>query len=197
MSETSASLLEDLRERSDPRSWRRLMDVYWPLVYGWLRQRGLQHDDAEDLGQDVLHVLMRELPRFRYDRNRGTFRGWLRTITANRLRNFRRKHRARPVSLAETDWTRIASDLEDPASQLSQQWDQEHDRFVARRLLAAIEGEFEPTTWQAFRRVAYDGDKPAAVAGDLGISVNAVFIAKSRVMRRLRDKMRELFEQLS
>lgn len=197
MSETSASLLEDLRERSDPRSWRRLMDVYWPLVYGWLRQRGLKHDDAEDLGQDVLHVLMRELPRFRYDRSRGSFRGWLRTITANRLRNFRRKDRARPLSLDDGDWTRIANDLEDPASPLSRQWDQEHDRFVARRLLSTIEGEFEPTTWQAFRRVAYDGVKPAEAADELGISVNAVLIAKSRVMRRLRDRMRELFEQLS
>lgn len=196
MSETSASLLEDLRDRSDARSWRRLMEIYWPLVYGWLRQRGLQHDDAEDLGQDVLHVLMRELPSFRYDRNRGSFRGWLRTITANRLRNFRRKDRSRPISLGEQDWTRIARDLEDPASELSQQWHQEHDRFVARRLLAAIEGEFEPTTWQAFRRVACDGDKAAAVAGELGISINAVFIAKSRVLRRLRSKMRELFEQL-
>ena len=110
------------------------MDVYWPLVYGWLRQRGLQHDDAEDLGQDVLQVLMRELPRFRYDRNRGSFRGWLRTITANRLRNFRRKDRARPMSLGDADWTRIVNDLEDPNSPLSQQWDQEHDRFVARAL---------------------------------------------------------------
>lgn len=197
MSETSASLLEDLREHADPRSWRRLMDIYWPLVYGWLRQRGLQHDDAEDLGQDVLHVLMRELPSFRYDRNRGSFRGWLRTITANRLRNFRRKDRARLVSLDGTDWSRLGGELEDPASQLSLQWDQEHDRFVARRLLEAIECEFEPTTWQAFRRVAYDGDKPAVVANDLGVSINAVFIAKSRVLRRLRDKMRELFGSLS
>jgi RNA polymerase sigma-70 factor (ECF subfamily) len=170
------------------------MEVYWPLVYGWLRQRGLQHDDAEDIGQDVLQVLLRELPQFRYDRSRGSFRGWLRTITANRLRDFRRKCRSRPMTLSEEDAEQLLNAMEDPGSPLSRLWDLEHDRFVARRLLALIESEFEPATWQAFQRVTCDGAMPAEVAAELNMSVNAVFIAKSRVMRRLRDKMQALFE---
>ncbi len=198
MSETSASLLENLRERPDPRSWKRLVDLYWPLVYGWLRQRGLQHGDAEDIAQDVLQVLLRELPRFRYDRNRGSFRSWLRTITANRLRGFRRKCRARRLTL-ESNLAGAAGELsldqlEDPSSPLSQLWDLEHDQFLARRLLTEVEGEFEPATWQAFRRLACDGAGAALVAAELNISVNAVFIAKSRVLRRLRQKMHNLLE---
>src|SRR5262245_8023103 len=88
MSETSASLLQRLRERPDGPSWARFVELYWPLIFGWLRRQGVQHADAEDLTQKVFLAVLSELPHFHYDPGRGSFRAWLRTVTANRLRAF-------------------------------------------------------------------------------------------------------------
>jgi RNA polymerase sigma-70 factor (ECF subfamily) len=147
---------------------------------------------VDDLVQDVLSVLVRELPRFDYEPERGRFRGWLRAILANRLRAFYRSRQSQPIATGASDFVQMAEQLEDPHSDLSQLWNLEHDRHVSRRLLDLIKPEFKPTTWQAFQRLALDGIKPAEVAKELGISRNAVFIAKSRVMRRLRQEMQGL-----
>src|SRR5262245_13444926 len=188
MYETSASLLDRLRERPDPRSWERLFELYAPWVGGWLRRQGISHQDAEDLVQDVMAVVVRELPRFHYDPAIGSFRGWLRTITANRLRAFQRNRGVRRETICAPDFSDLLNQLEDPASSVSQLWNQEHDRHIVATLLALVEPEFEPTTWKAFCKVALEGRKPAEVATELGVAVNAVFIAKSRVLRRLREE---------
>jgi RNA polymerase sigma-70 factor (ECF subfamily) len=189
MSETS--LLQRLRRESDPGSWQQLVDLYSPVLRDWLRRASLQPQDVDDLVQDVFSVLVKELPRFHYEPDRGTFRGWLRTIVANRLRAFYRSRQSRTMPTGG-DFGQMADQLEDPHSDLSQLWNQEHDRHVARRLLELIKPNFESTTWQAFQRVTLDGAKPVEVAKELGISTNAVYIAKSRVMRRLRQEMQEL-----
>jgi len=167
--------------------------LYTPLIRDWLRRQALQEQDADDLVQEVLLAVLRELPRFHYDRSRGSFRGWLRTITANRLRAFWRARQYRPA-VGTVDFERLVDGLEDPDSQLSRLWDEEHDRHVVDRLLELIESEFEPATWRAFRRVTLDSAKPAEVAAELGVTANAIFIAKSRVLARLRDELRGLVE---
>jgi RNA polymerase sigma-70 factor (ECF subfamily) len=192
MCKTSASLLERLRCQPDDASWRRLVDLYTPLLRGWLRRHLVPHADADDLVQEVLAVLVRELPHFEYDPARGSFRAWLRAITVNRLRLFWRARQARPLATGDSDLARKLDELEDPHSDLSQQWNREHDRHVAQRLLEVLEVEFETTTWQAFRRVALAGAKAPEVAAELGLSLNAVYLAKYRVMRRLREEMRGL-----
>lgn len=182
MADTSNSLLVRLQTAAAPADWARLVDVYAPLVRGWLGRYHLQPADADDLVQDVLGVLVRELPNFRHNGRTGAFRHWLRVIAVHRVRNFWRTRDAAPDAgmLAEL------ADLEDAASDPSRRWDADHDRHVVARLLAAIEADFEPTTWQAFRRVVFDGASAAEVAADLGLTPNAVWIAKSRVLHRLR-----------
>jgi RNA polymerase sigma-70 factor (ECF subfamily) len=192
MSETSASLLERLRQAPDAGSWKRLVDLYTPLLQGWLRRHLVPPDDVDDLVQEVMAVLVRELPTFHYDRQRGSFRGWLRTITVNRLRMFWRSRKTRPLATGASDLARKLDELEDPHSALSQLWDREHDRHVARRLLELIAGEFEPASWRAFQRLALEGARPLAVAAELGLSVNAVYLAKYRVLRRLRQELQGL-----
>jgi RNA polymerase sigma-70 factor (ECF subfamily) len=194
MTETSATLLERLRDPADAGAWHRLVQLYTPLLAGWLRRHALQPPDVDDLVQEVLAVVVRELPGFRHNQRRGAFRHWLRTILANRLREFWRAQRARPLATGASDFLRRLEQLEDPDSGLSRLWDEEHDRQVAARLLRLIEPEFTPTTWQAFRRVALEGAAPEAVAAELGLTVNAVFIAKSRVLQRLRRETRGLFD---
>jgi RNA polymerase sigma-70 factor (ECF subfamily) len=193
MPDTPISLLERLRLRPDAASWQRLVDLYTPLIRTWLRRHALQDSDADDLTQDVLGVLVRELPNFRHDLRRGAFRRWLRQVTVNRLRVFWRSRRARPLA-GDPDLGPVLDQLEDPDSGLSRLWDREHDLHVARRLLELIEPEFEPATWRAFRLLVLEGQTTAAVASELGLSPNAVRIAKSRVLRRFRQEVDGLID---
>lgn len=188
MSETSLSLLERLQRQPDPLSWQRLVEVYAPLIARWLARSPLQTADREDLVQEVLQIVVRKLPEFQRHGS-GSFRAWLRVVTVNCLRDFWRSEKHRPVATGDSDFLNRLQELEDPRSPLAQVWDSEHDRHVVRRLLELIEPQFEATTRQAFRRVVLEGQKPVQVAADLGISVNAVFLAKSRVLRQLRREI--------
>jgi RNA polymerase sigma-70 factor (ECF subfamily) len=192
MYETSVSLLERLRRQPDEASWQRLVDLYTPLLRGWLRRQFVPHEDVDDLVQDVLAVLVRELPDFHYDRHKGSFRGWLKTVTLNQLRMWWRSRQGRPLGSGDSAMARKLDELADPHSALSRLWEREHDQHVVRRLLELSEGVFEATTWQAFRRVALDGADPAAVAAELGLSLNAVYLAKYRVLRHLRQESQGL-----
>jgi RNA polymerase sigma-70 factor (ECF subfamily) len=186
MSATSASLLERLRSPTDGEAWGRLVALYTPLLEGWLRRERLQPCDIDDLVQEVLGVVVRELPHFEHNRRPGAFRRWLRTILANRLRAHWRERRTRPQGTGDSAWLRRLQEWEDPAGGLSRLWDEEHDRHVVRRLLAEVRTEVAPSTWEAFARVVVGGQDEEAVAAELGLSLNAVFIAKSRVLARLR-----------
>jgi len=195
MADTPVSLLERLRANPDPRSWQRLVDLYTPLIRDWLRRHALQASDSDDLVQDVLGVLVQELPNFRHDLRRGAFRRWLRNITANRLRTHWRKRGRRPVATGDSDFEGVLNQLEDPESRLSAEWDREHDRHVARRLLELLAGDFEPTTWAAFRMLVLEGIDTAEVAAQLKITPNAVRIAKSRVLSRFRKEAEGLIDE--
>jgi RNA polymerase sigma-70 factor (ECF subfamily) len=184
---TSATLLENLSERDNRAAWDRFLALYTPLIRGWLARHLPQPADVDDVVQQVLVVIVEKLPAFAHSGRAGAFRAWLRGITVNRLRMF---WRTRPE--AGPDPEPLLQQLEDPTSDLSQQWDREHDEQVLRRAMELIEPEFMPATWQAFRRLTLQGDTPEAVAADLGLTVNAAFIAKSRVLRRLREEVEGL-----
>jgi RNA polymerase sigma-70 factor (ECF subfamily) len=186
MTPTSDTLLERLKLPADGEAWNELVAVYSPLIRGWLRRDVMLDQEADDLVQEVLCVLVRKLPQFRREPRPGAFRRWLRGITVNCLREMGRARRAQPLALGESRFVEVLQQLEDPDSGLSRLWDQEHDAHVARQLMVLIQSEFAPATWTAFHRVAIDGAPAEQVARELGLSVNAVFIAKSRVLGRLR-----------
>jgi RNA polymerase sigma-70 factor (ECF subfamily) len=186
MAETSATLLQRLNDRSDSVAWRRLVDLYSPLIHAWLRRQGVPAEDAEDLTQDVLGIVVREVSGFRHNGRAGAFRTWLRTIAINCLRQSWRSRRVRGQMARPPDLDSALDQLEDPASDLSRRWDREHDEFVLHRLLDLIEPEFRRATWLAFRRQVIDGASAEEVAAELGLTVNAVLIAKSRVLSHLR-----------
>jgi len=165
MEETSSSLLDRLRHRPDQDSWQRLDDIYRPLIRSWVRRDPTLNSEADDLVQDVMAVLVRELPHFQRQRT-GSFRRWLREITAHRVQAFWRARHHRPQAAKES----VLLQLADPHSDLSRQWDEEHDRHVVQRLLDQIEHDFTPPTWQAFRRVVLDGVSPAVAAAELGLT---------------------------
>jgi RNA polymerase sigma-70 factor (ECF subfamily) len=197
MNETSLSLLHRLRHAPESESWNRLVEVYMPLIRAWLRKYDVQETDADDLVQEVLLAVSKDLGKFEHGGQPGAFRGWLKAILVNRLRNFWRVRKRRPKTTGESHIDERLADLENPTSELSRLWDQEHDQYVLRQLLALVKPHFAPNTWTAFCRVALEGQRPRDVALELQISLNAVVIAKSRVLSRLRQEAEGLVDSSS
>jgi RNA polymerase sigma-70 factor (ECF subfamily) len=191
--ETSVSLLERLAGAPTDDDWRRLVDLYQPLLRAWMGRAGVADADADDLAQEVLLVVFREVGGFER-RGQGAFRSWLRTILAHRLQNFFRSRRHRPLATGDSAFVERLEQLAAPDSELSREWDREHDRHVAGKILQRVEGDVEPSTWRAFRRQVIDGVPAAAVAAELGLSRNAVLLAKSRVLKRLRAELAGLVD---
>lgn len=191
MLETSTSLLQRLQEGPNEAAWHRMVDLYTPLIRGWLKRYALRDTDCDDLVQEVLAIVVRRLPDFECRPQIGAFRRWLRTITVNCLRDFWRSQR---FKTSQQEFGTVLAELEDPDSALSKLWDEEHDRHVTQCLLEKIRPRFEAKTWQAFQRVAIDGAPVDQVARELGLSLNAVFIAKSRVVQLLRKEAKGLLE---
>jgi RNA polymerase sigma-70 factor (ECF subfamily) len=194
VSTTSASLLERVRHDPAAEQWQTLVEVYDPLIRGWLKRQSVLASDADDLVQDVLTVVARRLKQFDHNGRPGAFRTWLRTITINCVRDFWRS-RKREGAGGGAQVQELLDQLTDPNSGLTQAWDLEHDRFVTQQLLDRLRSEFEPTSWRAFERVALDGAPAAEVAAELNITSNAVFIAKSRILARLRQESRGLIDE--
>ncbi len=197
MNETSLSLLTRLRRSPESQSWDRLVELYAPLIRAWLRKYDVQDSDADDLLQDVLLAVSKDLGKFDHGGKPGAFRAWLKAIMVNRLRKFWRARDRRPQARGDSDIDARLAQLDDPASEMSQIWNRQHDQHVLRQLLALAEPNFEPNTWKAFCRVALDGAGPDVVAKELEISLNAVCLAKSRVLRRLRQESDGLIESSS
>ena len=194
MNTTSLGLLERLKHATpDALEWRRLRDIYSPMIRQWLWRLPNLHDEVDDLTQEVLVVLFRELPSFERRRD-GSFRAWLRQITVNRVCAFRKARRKQPLAVGGPETDQLLAQLADPTSDLARQWDQDHDRHVFQKLLAVVEGDFEPGTWQAFTRFAVEGRPAAQVAGELGVTESAVVQAKFRVLKRLREEAGELLD---
>jgi RNA polymerase sigma-70 factor (ECF subfamily) len=189
MQATSLTLLDRVKLQSDRDAWARWLSVYEPLLVNWLRGQGLQPADACDVVQDVLVLMCRELPNFEHNGRIGAFRNWLRSVMVNCLRAFWRKRSVGAGPVAD-----LADKLADPGSGLIGQWDREHDAFVLARLTELIEPEFEPKSWQAFAGTVLQGRPTAEVATELGMKINTVLQAKSRILRRLRQE-REHFQE--
>jgi RNA polymerase sigma-70 factor (ECF subfamily) len=185
---TSDTLLDRLKvARHDDPDWGRFEAVYRPLIHRWIgRIPGLGHDEVDDVSQEVFRVLLREIRRFER-RREGSFRAWLRRVTVNRVRVFLRQRRRQigPVA-AQTD--SFLDQMADSNSLLARQIDEEHHHHVCNTLLAAVRSDFTQETWDAFQQFAVDRLPAAEVARRLGLTVNAVVKAKSRVLKRLRQE---------
>ncbi len=184
--DTSASLLDRLRQCPDEESWRRLDDLYRPLILRWIERDPALRQEADDLAQEILSVVVRELHGFERERT-GSFRKWLRTIMDHRVKGYRRKRQHGPQALGiEPDEGPLAQLAEDH-SELSQRWEQEHNEHVVGRLLRLIAEEFIDLHVRAFRRHVLEGASASETAGELGVSDNVVLLAKSRILARLRE----------
>jgi RNA polymerase sigma-70 factor (ECF subfamily) len=193
MNETRQSLL--LRAQTGQAdAWKDLTDLYRPLMIGWLHRQGVPVRDLEDLSQEVLLSVVKHLPGFQHSGHRGAFRSWLRTIVCSRTADYWRAQDAGAQASGGSGATAALQQIADPDSELNRQWDEEHDRYVLHCLLDLVEVEFEPITLQAFRRLALDGVSGTDAAQELGLSVAAVYVAKSRVLARIRQEAEGLID---
>jgi RNA polymerase sigma-70 factor (ECF subfamily) len=195
MDDTSLSLFDRIRLGENPEDWQRLVDLYTPLLKNWVRRSGLQDSDADDVVQDVLLALAAELPRFVHNQRPGAFRTWLRKTLVHRLRRHFQDRQRHPLTTGDTVAIESLEQLEDPHSELSAVWDRQHDQHVLQRLLEEIEPRFSETTRRAFRRLVFDGASPSDVARELGLSRNAVVVAKCRVLKELRREAGGLMDE--
>jgi RNA polymerase sigma-70 factor (ECF subfamily) len=189
---TSLTLLERLRA-NEPDAWRTMVHLYTPLVYHWCDRAGLRGADADDVSQEVFRAAAAGLAGFRRDRAGDTFRGWLRGITRNRVLQHFRNAGHEPQAAGGTEVLLKLQEVADERSLAGNEEDAPAEvDGLYRRALELVRGEFEERTWRAFWLTAVE-DRPAGeVALELGMSPGAVRVAKSRVLRRLREELGEI-----
>ena len=182
---TRASLLVRLRDPQDDAAWREFVDLYAPLIYNHARKQGLQDADAVDLSQEVISAVAGAVGRLDYDPRRGTFRSWLFTIVRRKLSNWRRAQKHRPRGSGNADTQRRLERC--PVADAPEaDWDAEWQERVYAWACEEVRRDVSPATWEAFWRTAIDGRPGKQVAADLGLTVAAVYHARSRVLARLK-----------
>ena len=190
---TSLSLMERMKAR-EPEAWERFATLYGHIVLSMCRRAGLQGADRADVFQEVVLAVARHLAALRHDRPGDTFRGWLRTITRNKIRDYYRRRKGRPQARGGTDAQQQFLQVPELSEPSHPSGPEQSDSSLSRRALDLVRAEFENRTWEAFWRTAVDRQRPVDVADDLGMSLNAVYKAKSRVLRRLRRELGDLLE---
>jgi RNA polymerase sigma factor (sigma-70 family) len=191
---TRPSLLVRIRDPRDGPAWSQFVEIYAPLIYGFSRKTGLQDADAADVTQEVLRSVAGAVNNLEYDPQRGSFRGWLFTIVRNRLRNFQGR---KPPDAGSGDTGVHQRLLEQPAPEADQAswWDQEYDRQVFHWAASQVRNDFQGSTWQAFWQTAVEGKSGKEVARELQMTVAAVYLAKGRVMARLKEQIQLIQEE--
>jgi RNA polymerase sigma-70 factor (ECF subfamily) len=172
-------------------AWKDLRELYRPLILGWLNRQGVQAGDLEDLCQEILLTVFKCLPSFEYSGQRSAFRSWLRTIICSRMADY---WRAIDEGTPRIGAVAALHEIGDSERELYRRWDQEHDRYVVQCLLDLVEENFDPMTVRAFRRLALDGMSGAQAATELDLTVAAVYLAKSRVLMRIRQEAEGLID---
>jgi len=173
-----------MRQPAAEQAWARFSELYTPLLYYWARSQRLTEADAADLVQEVFLVLVKTLPRFHYKQD-GSFRAWLRTITLNKHREWKRRKRPQPLN------PDFDQGQDDPQSILDEK---EHRQFIVNQMLEIVRPDFPPSTWQLFDDYVIQGRKPQEVAAFHKVTPGTVYAAKCAVLHRLRSELKGLID---
>jgi RNA polymerase sigma-70 factor (ECF subfamily) len=189
---TSLTLLAQVKQ-GDRNGWARLVKLYRPLVLWWCRSRCPRPEDAEDVAQEVFGTVSAKVEEF-VRLGSGSFRGWLRTITHNKMGDHLRRIRTQPEAAGGSDAHELFAAVPDGSGAESTAEESSEHTILLHSALALVRGEFESKTWEAAMKMIVDGQSGADVAQALGMTSGAVYIAKSRVLKRLRDELEELLD---
>jgi RNA polymerase sigma factor (sigma-70 family) len=190
-SETRPSLLLRLRDPGDSEAWRVFVETYTPLVYAYCRRRGLQDSDVSDVTQEVMSQVLRSIGGFLYQPERGRFRDWLGTVTRTKILRFLRRD-ARAGKAGDATAEELLRQIEDPESDTL--WAEAFQSRLLDVALRRARPDFEESTWALFERAWVGGEPAPVVAREMRVPVEAVYVAKSRVLKRLRIEVETLAE---
>jgi len=190
--ETRPSLLLRLRNPQDEQAWREFLELYEPLIERLARRRGLQHADARELVQEVLVAVAGAIERFDPDQSKGSFRGWLATITRNLMINLLKREGRHARGTGDSEFARLMNEQPDPAGGNTACFDLEYRRRLFEFAAEYVQDQVEAVTWQAFWKTSVEQQPLIDVCEELGISRGAIYVARSRVMAKLRQQIEKL-----
>ena len=191
---TSGTLLLRLRQLDDREAWGEFVEQYTPRIFAWCRRYRLQDSDAADVTQEVLGKLVRAIRSFDYDATRGSFRGWLKTVTNNAVRDFL-EDLARPGrGSGDTQVGGMLAALQAPDAiqDLTASLEEEAERELLREAESRVQLRVQPNKWEAYRLTALKDVAASDAATELGMPVSEVYVAKSRVLKLLREEVARL-----
>ena len=186
---TNPTLLFRVWDRDDELAWGEFVDLYAPMIYGYLKRCRLQDADAADLTQEVMLAVSRHIDSFEYDPGRGRFRGWLQTITRNKARSFFESQKRRRPATGDSAMLKMFQQIEDPSADLDAVWDAQYRQRIFQWALSQVRDLVQPRTLQAFLKTAVENGEPSAVAVELGMTTGAVYLARARVITRIREQI--------
>jgi RNA polymerase sigma-70 factor (ECF subfamily) len=189
---TRLTLLARIQDPADHQAWSQFLEIYTPLVYRLLRRKGLQDADAADVSQEVFRTVARSVKDFRGGSGKGSFRSWLAAVSRSRLVDF--AHRRNRQVPGTGDTKMIALLEQQPSPDEDEVFEDEYRKRVLEWAAEKIRGQFQDSTWQAFWQTNVEGKPTEEVAASLGMSLGAVYIARSRVLARLKKQI-ELLEE--
>ncbi len=191
---TSVTLLLRVRELEDREAWDSFVATYAPHVFAWCRKHNLQESDAADVTQEVLTKLVRTMRSFRYDPQRGSFRGWLKTVTQNAIRDLVADCRRHGRGAGDTQAGRALAEIcdDEASAELEQRITSQYEQELLREAQARVKGRVQTKTWNAYHQTAVHQQSPQSVAKELAMPVSEVYVAKSRVIRMLREEVEQL-----
>jgi RNA polymerase sigma-70 factor (ECF subfamily) len=193
---TRVTLLNRLKDGRDHQAWLEFIRLYSPVIYGFARKRGLQDSDAADLMQEVFRSVSRNMEKLEYDPKKGTFRGWLYTITRNKIFNFLTSQKNRPRASGDSGvQERLDNVADSDEADNDAEWELEYQRRISAEAMERVKPEFQANTWKAFWGTAVDGRSAQEVGAELKMSPGAVYVAKSRVLARLREEVQRVMAE--
>lgn len=189
--ETRPSLLLRIKDPHDQQAWNEFFEIYHPLILRLVGQRGLQDTDAREVTQEVLVSVAKSISRWETDTARGSFRGWLARVTRNLVVNFLIRQSRHPRGSGDSNFALWLDQMPSPETDESRFFELEHRRQVFLWVVDEIQPEFRETAWQAFWQTCVAGRDVADVCRDLNLTAGALYVARSRVMKRIREKVEE------
>ena len=196
--ETRSSLIQRLKATINGESWEEFFYTYWELIYNVARRAGLSEADAQDIVQETILKVHNSLDRFEYNRKRGTFKGWLRTVTRSRLNDFFKKQQRRPaLNQPLEEAADELQNLEDPEGpEIEKIWDEEWNRNLIQAALSRTKKLSSPKQFQIFKCHYIDEWTVRETCRTLGVNAAQVYMAKQRVGKVFREAVEALQEQV-
>jgi RNA polymerase sigma-70 factor (ECF subfamily) len=193
-SATNVSLLLRLSDDTDEGAWSAFVERYAPCIFGWCRRFRIQENDAADVTQDVLIKLIRAMRSDNYDSNRGSFRGWLKSVTGNAVRDMMRSWNRKVNAAGGTSVMLHLAAIQDPVAlaELGAQLESQYREELLEEAEVRVRKRLKESTWEVYRLTMSERLEPHEVAERLGIPVGTVYVVRSRVIKHLRQEIKSL-----